>query len=478
MKSKVVCECVRTPTRHVGAYWQLENRHTWVCGTCPGKGRVCQQLFLLPSPFGVCGCRALGWRHWAAGSSGWPTCLQQVGQHFCSTYECVLLCQAVPKGKPTAMLWAPALLCKTHQWAPADMGCPWDVSCFPAPAMCCSPYFPWLLRKQFDLPHSLPPPLITSLPDCVAVRLTAGGRGGVLVWLLPPLHPQLLPVVSFSFIPGSESSPSKGQHNSFKNKQKTTTKGTSGYWSDWAPHADPLLSNPALWAHWVAVGGAVSVPPPNPALILVLLDPWAPNVCVLQQESLSTTAPGLTFSSLLGRCTTAVGAAGQLGFIARGVLCPFCRQCWGCVCATGCHCRLVVPRAQGRQWVAVGTRAQQRHLHCSGLSQRRKSGFALPESCWLIDLCLKQANFGGFRWSERVKKKQEWSVGLIPVLMSFWWCRRGGRLHGMQGCSGAFSKPENRTGISVQTEMWLLKKAWNVQWGKGKAELRLWDDGG
>lgn len=57
------------------------------------------------------------------------------------------------------------------------------------------------------------------------------------------------------------------------------------------------------------------------------------------------------------------------------------------------------------------------------------------------------------------KKKQEWSAGLIPVLMSFWWCRRGGRLHGMQGCSGAFSKPENRTAISVQTEMWLLKKA-------------------
>lgn len=39
------------------------------------------------------------------------------------------------------------------------------------------------------------------------------------MWLLPPLHPQLLPVVSFSFIPGSESSASKGQHNSFKNKQ-------------------------------------------------------------------------------------------------------------------------------------------------------------------------------------------------------------------------------------------------------------------
>jgi len=46
----------------------------------------------------------------------------------------------------------------------------------------------------------------------------------VLVWLLPPLHPQLLPVVSFSFIPGSESSPSKGQHNSFKNKQQRKKK--------------------------------------------------------------------------------------------------------------------------------------------------------------------------------------------------------------------------------------------------------------
>jgi len=31
-------------------------------------------------------------------------------------------------------------------------------------------------------------------------------------------------VVSFSFIPGSESSPSKGQHNSFKNKQQRKKK--------------------------------------------------------------------------------------------------------------------------------------------------------------------------------------------------------------------------------------------------------------
>lgn len=146
-----------------------------------------------------------------------------------------------------------------------------------------------------------------------------------------------------------------------------------------------------------------------------------------------------------------------------------------------CHWMSLSPRGASGTGTAVGSSGYPRSAAASPLL------WAIPEEkerfcvAWimLIDwLVFKTSKLRGLQVVWESKKKQEWSAGLIPVLMSFWWCRRGGRLHGMQGCSDAFSKPENRTGISVQTEMWLLKKAWNVQWGKGKAELRLWDDGG
>lgn len=258
---------------------------------------------IAPSSFSLWGLWMLGfgleeagcWELWLADlpSTGWSAFL------LLSLHMFARLC---PEANPQLCCEHQHCYVNTHQWATADMGCPRDASCFPATAVCCSPCFLCLLRQQFNLPHSLPPPLVTSLPDCVAVRWQSRGVGVAATSTASPAAAQLLPVVSFSFL--CESSPSEGQHNSFKNKQKHNKKGFR------------IL----IWlstAHWLIAEQCSSVGPlggcggsseraiPKPcadpcAQIPTSTWVWAPNVCVLQQESLRTAAPGLTFSNLLG----------------------------------------------------------------------------------------------------------------------------------------------------------------------------------